>query len=108
VLALAALERAKVIARRAGRDARKAHASLAFRAAGPLNYPHRWPSVEGMRKIGHVKHTLDRDSKLHCAIALLAFERAHVETRLSRLNAGKLHRLATLSARKNADICDTK
>jgi hypothetical protein len=61
-----------------------------------------------MRKIGHVKHTLDRDSKLHCAIALLAFERAHVETRLSRLNAGKLHRLATLSARKNADICDTK
>jgi hypothetical protein len=61
-----------------------------------------------MRKIGHVKHPLDRDSKLHCAIALLAFERAHFETRLSRLNAGKLHRLATLSARENTDICDTK
>jgi hypothetical protein len=41
-------------------------------------------------------------------IALLAFERAHVEVRLSRLNAGKSHRLAAFGARENADICDTE
>jgi hypothetical protein len=51
---------------------------------------------------------LDRDGKLHCVIALLAFERAHVEAGLGRLNAGKFHRLAALDARENADICDTK
>jgi hypothetical protein len=51
---------------------------------------------------------LDRDGKLHCVIALLAFERAHVEARLGRLNARKSHRLAALDARENADICDTK
>jgi len=51
---------------------------------------------------------LDRDGKLHCVIALLAFERAHVEAGLGRLNAGKLHRLAALDARENADICDAK
>jgi hypothetical protein len=41
-------------------------------------------------------------------IALLAFERANVEARLSRLNAGKLHRLAAFGARENTDIGDTK
>lgn len=53
-------------------------------------------------------HLLDRDGKLCCVIALLAFERAHVEAGLGRLNAGKSHRLAALDARENADICDTK
>jgi hypothetical protein len=51
---------------------------------------------------------LDRDGKLHCVIALLAFERANIEARLSRLNAGKPHRLAAFGARENADIRDTK
>ena len=51
---------------------------------------------------------LDRDGKLHGLITLLAFERAHVEARFSRLDAGKLHRLAALAARDNADICDTE
>jgi hypothetical protein len=51
---------------------------------------------------------LDRDGELHGVIALLAFERAHVETRLSRLNARKPHRLAAFGARENADICDTE
>jgi hypothetical protein len=41
-------------------------------------------------------------------IALFAFERAHVEARLSRLNAGKFHRLAALGARENANIRNTK
>ena len=51
---------------------------------------------------------LDRDGKLHVAIALPTFERAHVEARLSRLNTGKPHRLAAFGARENADIRDTK
>jgi hypothetical protein len=51
---------------------------------------------------------LDRDGKLHCVIALFAFERAHVEARLSRLNAGKFHRLAALGARENANIRNTE
>jgi hypothetical protein len=51
---------------------------------------------------------LDRDGKLHGAIAFLAFERAHVEARISRLNTGKPHRLAAFGARENADIRDTK
>jgi len=51
---------------------------------------------------------LDRNGKLHLVIALFAFERAHVETRLSRLNAGKSHRLTALSARENANIPNTK
>jgi hypothetical protein len=51
---------------------------------------------------------LNRDGELHGVIALLAFERAHVEAGLGRLNAGKFHRLAALDARDNADICDTK
>lgn len=51
---------------------------------------------------------LDRDCKLHSVIALLAFERANVEARFGRLNAGKSHRLAAFGARENADICDTK
>jgi hypothetical protein len=51
---------------------------------------------------------LDRDCELHGVIALLAFERARVETRLSRLNAGKSHRLAAFGPRENADICDTE
>jgi hypothetical protein len=41
-------------------------------------------------------------------IALLAFERAHVEARLSRLDAGKPHRLAALGTGENADIGGTK
>jgi hypothetical protein len=61
------------------------------------------------KSLRHVAHPLlDRDGKLHCVIALLAFERAHVEARLSRLNAGKPHRLAAFGARENADIGDTK
>lgn len=51
---------------------------------------------------------LDRDGKLHCVIALLAFERAHVEAGLGRLNAGKFHRLAALGAREHANIRNTK
>jgi hypothetical protein len=51
---------------------------------------------------------LDRDGKLHGVIALLALERAHVEARFSRLNAGKFHRLAALGARENANIRNTK
>ena len=51
---------------------------------------------------------LDRDGKFDNVIALLACERANVEARLGRLNAGKSHRLPALSARENADICDTK
>ena len=51
---------------------------------------------------------LDRDGELHGVIALLAFERAHVEARLSRLNAGKFHRLAALGARENANIRNTE
>jgi hypothetical protein len=43
---------------------------------------------------------LVRDGKLHCVIALLAFERAHIEARLSRLNFGKSHRLTAFAARE--------
>jgi hypothetical protein len=39
MVALTAIERAKVVARWAGRDAHKAHVSLAFRAVRPLDYP---------------------------------------------------------------------
>jgi hypothetical protein len=53
-------------------------------------------------------HPLDRDGKLHGVFAFLAFERAHVEARLGRFNARKLHRLAAFGAWENANVCDTK
>jgi hypothetical protein len=51
---------------------------------------------------------LDRDEKLYGAIALLAFERTHVEARLGGLDTGKSHRLAAFGARENANIRNTK
>jgi hypothetical protein len=41
-------------------------------------------------------------------IAFVAVKGAQVETRLSRLNAGKSHRLAAFGARDNADFRDAE
>lgn len=58
---------------------------------------------EGLR---YVTPSLDRNGKLHGVITFLAFERAHVEARLNRLNAGKPHWLAATRAGQNAKTAE--
>jgi hypothetical protein len=56
----------------------------------------------------HGSSASDRDRKFDRVITLFAFERAHVEARITGFNAGKFHRLAAFGTRENADIGDTK
>jgi hypothetical protein len=85
-------------------------ASFAFRSSGSeaARLPIEMGQTCGKMLRACGAPLLDRDGKLHGVIALLAFERAHVEARLSGHNAGKPHWLAALGARKDADIGDAK